>query len=205
MANEASIRVVVIDDHAYLRQGVCKVIDAHPDMCVTHDVSRIEAVPMPARSRGHTDVVVLDLSLQDGVTGTANVAAVASWGLTVIVHTEHSNEAVRDRCFALGASGFVGKSAGVDELPRVIRNAAAGRRSESGVEGLDIGDPLSNREVELLAHLTSATSTALLAEEMNYSRSYVDNLISNLLTKTRLATRADLAVWAQKKRFDLLR
>lgn len=205
MANEATIRVVVIDDHPHLRQGVCQEIDAHSDMEVTHDVSRVEAVPMPARSRKHTDVVVLDLSLRDGVTGTANVAAVVGWGLTVIVHTEHSNEAIRDRCFALGASGFVGKSAGLDELPRVIRTAAAGRRSESGVERLNIGAPLTDREVELLAHLTSATSTALLAEEMSYSKSYVDNLISNLLTTTGLATRADLAVWAQKNRFDLLR
>lgn len=205
MTDETSIRVVVIDDHTHLRRGVCQEIDAHPDMQVIHDVSRVEAVPMPARSKTHTDVVVLDLSLRDGVTGTANVAAVASWGLAVVVHAEHANEAVRDRCFELGASGFVGKSAGRDELPRVIRTAATGTRSESGVERLRIGAPLTARERELLAHLTAATSTALLADEMSYSKSYVDNLISNLLAKTDLATRADLAVWAQRHRFDLLR
>lgn len=198
-----SIRVLVVEDHPFMREGVCAHLRSQDRMQVLGGFPSIESVPLPLRAGG-IDVVVLDLSLGEGRSGIDNLAAVVAWGAAVVVHTASSTEIVRDACLREGAKGFVGKDASIDELPRVVRAVAAGRYGEAGVEFLDLRAPLTEAGKRVLAHLTEVSGSDELARRLSHSSSYVDNLISTLMIKTDRHTRAELAAWAVRHGCHLL-
>lgn len=197
------IRVLVVEDHPFTREGVCAHLRSQDRLEVLGGFPSIGSVPLPFREGG-VDVVVLDLSLGEGSSGIDNLAAVLAWGAAVVVHTASSTEIVRDACLREGAKGFVGKDASIDELPRVIRAAASGRYGEAGVEYLELRAPLTDAGKRVLAHLTETSGSEDLARRLSHSSSYVDNLISTLMVKTDCHTRAELAAWAVRHGCHLL-
>lgn len=162
--NESQTRVMLVDDHQLIRDGLGGVFEMHADMSVVATAASVtEALALFAEKR--PEVVVTDLQLQDG-TGLDIVRALRrdhpEVGLVVL--TMHSGD---DQIFAAmeaGASGFVGKDAPSDEVVKAARHAKVSPRSFvcSGLVGAMMrrgaaeSTRLTDREHEVLVLLAEA-------------------------------------------------
>jgi DNA-binding NarL/FixJ family response regulator len=120
------IRVLVVDDHDALRDGLCEALASASDIEVVGVAHHGFAARRLAADL-HPDVVIMDLRMPiaDGVTGTREVIDAVPWTrivvLTALCDTERISEALR-----AGATGFLLKDCSVPELLQTIRAQAAG-------------------------------------------------------------------------------
>jgi DNA-binding NarL/FixJ family response regulator len=120
------IRVLVVDDHVALRDGLCEALEAADDIEIV-GVAHHGFAARRLAADVHPDVVLMDLRMPiaDGVTGTREVMEAVPWTrvvvLTALCDTERITEALR-----AGATGFLLKDCSVPELLHAIRAQAAG-------------------------------------------------------------------------------
>lgn len=135
------ISLVIVDDHPIVRQGLCALLAAEPDLQVVGEASDgLEAVQLVGRLQ--PDVLVLDLKMPglDGYEVARQVSERVP-ATRIVVLSMHRSEAYVLRALKCGAAGYVLKGSGVTELIQAIREVAQGRRY--------LGPPLSERALEL--------------------------------------------------------
>ena len=199
-------RVLLVDDHELIRNGLAAVIDLESDLDLVGTAGTVaEALAAVAELR--PDVVVADLQLPDG-TGLDIVRAVRRSGdaTGLVVLTMHSGD---DQIFAAmeaGASGFVGKDAPAQELVSTVRHAAVSprafvcsglttalmRRAGGGSAGL------SDREHDVLVLLADGLGTAAIAGRLFMSESTAKVHIGHIYQKLGAANRAQALVTAMR-------
>lgn len=199
------IAVVLVDDHAILRQGLRMLIDAEPDMKVVGESGDGEAAIEIAREL-QPDVVILDLSLpgKSGLLVLPDLLKVLVKG-RVLVLTMHDDPAHLKAVLAAGASGFVVKQAAHAELLSSIRAVYAGRKPIGGVEFSDealesfVGragagplGTLSAREIEVLSDIARGFTTKQIAERLGISLKTVDTYRARLAEKLGVRDRSDI-------------
>jgi DNA-binding NarL/FixJ family response regulator len=207
------IRVLIVDDHPLIREGLLKVFSLYPDIAVVGEAaSGREALALARELK--PDVVLMDLSLPD-MNGLEVLEALRDDGavrplvLTVHDDDEHVFAAVR-----AGVAGYLLKDVGPDELVQAVRAVAAGEAvmhprvarkvmrefsrlsSESRVPGV----PLTARELEILRLVARGYSNREIAEKLYISQKTVKNHLTNILRKLGLQDRTQAAVWAVKSR-----
>lgn len=208
----SSIRVLIVDDHQLIREGLQKVLSLQEGIAVVGEAATGEEALRLAREL-RPDVVLLDINLpgMDGVKvcealrdeGIAGVIA-----LTVYDDDEHVFAAVK-----AGAAGYLLKDVNPDELARAIRAVAAGEaimhprvtrkvmrefnRLSREIEALT-GVPLTAREVEVLRLVAMGYSNKDIAAKLFISQKTVKNHITNILRKLEVEDRTQAAVWAVK-------
>ena len=122
------IRILVVDDHAIMREGLRWLIEAEPGLCIVGEArTSIEAYEQTRRLR--PDVVVLDLTMP-GLNGLEALEGIGRDcpGVKVLVLTVHEDRASVLRGLEAGASGYVLKRSSWSELVRAIRAVGAGER-----------------------------------------------------------------------------
>lgn len=202
------IRVLIADDHAILRSGLRLLIAAEPDLEVVGEAGDFGETIRLARSL-RPDVVTLDLSMPGG-SGLASIerlrAAVPD--TRVIVLTMHDDPAYARSALAVGASGYLAKSAADDALIGAIRSVHRGRifvdvpdappgDALARKTGTTAGDDapltrLSAREREVLGLLALGHTNRAIAEQLGLSTKTVETYRARVLEKLGLETRADL-------------
>lgn len=206
-----TVQILLVDDHAILREGLRSVLDREPDLRVVGEASsRDEAVAVTARLR--PDVVVIDLKLTAGsdYEGLALCKDLARAHPTVglLVLTTFLDERLVVEAVHAGARGYVVKDVDTTELVRAIRavsrgesafdsrTAAAVVRSMSGGPGR--GEQLTDRELEVLTLLAKGLSNNRIGETLFISPTTVKFHVSNIMRKLGVARRAE-AVYAASK------
>lgn len=119
-SQQAPIRVMIVDDHKIIHDGLREFIESHPQMLVVGDAgSRTDALEVAAREQ--PDVLVLDLDLggESGLDLLPELLKIAK-GTSVIILTGLRDTEKRDRAMRLGAKGVVLKENGVAELLKAI-------------------------------------------------------------------------------------
>jgi DNA-binding NarL/FixJ family response regulator len=119
-----SIRVMVVDDQALVREGLMTLLDAAPDITpVVAAADGEEAVELCARHR--PDVVLMDLRMPrlDGVEATRRIRATQPETEIVVLTTHADEESILDALRA-GARGYLTKAAGITEIARAVHAAA---------------------------------------------------------------------------------
>jgi DNA-binding NarL/FixJ family response regulator len=191
-----TVRVLVVDDHGIVRDGLTLLLDRQKHMEVVGTATTgKEAVDAAARLM--PDVVVMDLMLPElsGVDATERILSFLPQTHVVVLSVSHTSEHVF-RALRAGAHGYVVKEAAGVELVRAITAVFCGERYLSPlitdllIRGLldDSSGPsplerLSGREREVL-HLTVAGSTsAEIAEQLSLSRRTVDTYRSRVMEK----------------------
>jgi DNA-binding NarL/FixJ family response regulator len=220
-----SIRVLVVDDQVLVRTGFRLILEANDDVEVVGEAGDgAEAVRQVARTT--PDVVLMDVRMpvMDGIEATRRIVAEqpAGGARVVMLTTFDLDEYVFDALRA-GASGFLLKDVGRDELLRGVRVVAAGdallapsvtrrliedyatradgssRSASGGVDRPSLArslEPLTGRERETLDLLAEGLSNAEIAERMYVSEATVKTHVAHVLMKLHLRDRVQAVVFA---------
>jgi two-component system invasion response regulator UvrY len=206
------IRVLVVDDHAVVREGICRLLDSEREIEVVGQTgSGREAVELCKQLK--PDLVVLDYSLPDidGLETTSQITPLKT-GAKILILTMYANEEYAIRLIRAGAAGFVVKGASPEELLTAVRKVARGGTYVSPPI-LDkmvgrMGDfppetpeaALSDREIQVLLRLARGATTREVAEELHLSVSTVETYRSRILEKLNLRNNSDLTRFAIRRR-----
>jgi NarL family two-component system response regulator LiaR len=214
-----AITVLIVDDHALVRQGVRAFLDKQPDLTVVGEAGAgPQAVLLAAQ---HVpDVVLMDLVMpgaggasgMEGVEATRQVKQVSPRSQVVILTSYHSDEHIFPALRA-GALSYVLKDIGSEELADAIRRAAVGEavlaprvaaRVIQEVTGptkdkLNPVAELSERELEVLRLIADGLANAEIAQRLVLSEKTVKGHVSNILSKLHLADRTQAAVFAWRE------
>lgn len=194
------MKLLIVDDHDIVRQGVRRLLALLPDSEVSEAATAEEGLEAYAREK--PAVVVLDINLAGG-SGLDLLTRLkaADSNARVVMFSMHADPAYANRALRSGALGFVGKSASADELIEAVKAAATGRRyidkrlaSEMVLNPVE-GDPLSsltNRETEILRLLGEGKSLNEIANTFGIAYKTVANTCTRLKEKLGVERTADL-------------
>jgi two-component system response regulator NreC len=210
-----TIRVLIADDHAILRAGLCALIDAQKDMQVVGEaIDGNEAVIKAVATK--PDVLLLDLSMPNH-SGLHAIPAIRRQcpGARVLVLSMHEDLACLRAAFDSGAAGYVLKKVADTELLTAIRAVSDGKRYLCSFSreilahtalGLDqVGGEdapqaramsLSKREREVLIMVAQGYTNRQIAEERGLSVKSVESYRARLQEKLGLQTRVELHRYA---------
>jgi DNA-binding NarL/FixJ family response regulator len=209
----AQRRVLIVDDHPIVRQGLRRMIEPEPDMVVCGEVQTEREARAAIRALA-PDIVIVDISLAqgDGLELVRDVHAQRP-DLPMLVLSMHDELIYAERLLAAGASGYIMKQAASDQLLIALRQVLAGgtylseslasnlgRARIEGTGGTGAGsDPierLSNRELQVLSLIGRGLSSREAAEALGLSVKTVETHRQSLKRKLNLATNAQLLQYA---------
>ena len=200
-----AIRVLIVDDHAVVRDGLAAVLGFESDMCVVgHAKDGREAV---VKFRELTpDVVLMDLAMpeMDGVHAIADIRHEYPGARILVLTTYDGDEAVF-RALDNGARGYLLKDCSTTELLTAIRKVHAGETHVSGVAAARLaeramsGAALSVRELEVLTLIAAGKSNKEIAGELFVSEGTVKTHVLNIHEKLGVRDRTEAVVTAIKR------
>jgi DNA-binding NarL/FixJ family response regulator len=210
---EAPLRVLLVDDHAMVRSGFAMVLSVEDDVEVVGEAADgLQALETARATR--PDVVLMDVQMprMDGIEATRHLVA-EDLGHVVIVTTFDRDDYLFDALRA-GASGFLLKNAGPEQLLDAVRAAGRGHallapEVTRRVIGQMAGGPtpvrrtepaelarLTAREREVLVLLARGRSNGEIATELVLGEATVKTHVSSVLAKLHLRGRVQAVVWA---------
>lgn len=207
------IRVLLVDDHAMLRAGFRTILDAQPDITVVGEASTgTEAVA--AASALRPDVICMDVQMpdMDGIEATRRVVAAPDSHAAIAIVTTFDRDDYLFSALDAGASGFLLKNAGPEDLVAAVRALAAGDgmlapevtrrvlqrfgREGSGAPTLVPSEPFTDREAEVLALMAEAMSNAEIGARLYIGEATVKTHVSRILQKLGARDRVQAVVLA---------
>jgi DNA-binding NarL/FixJ family response regulator len=188
MSTMRQIKILTVDDHPLLRQGIAGVIQGEKDMLVVGEASNgREAIEM-FRSR-RPDVTLMDLQMPD-VNGIDAIVAIRQEHpqARIIVLTTYEGDALARRALKAGVAGYILKDMIRTELLEAIRSVHVGKRyipQRIAAELADhyAEDDLSEREIEVLREVARGTSNKIIASHLSISEATVKAHMQNILLK----------------------
>jgi len=203
-----SIRVLIVDDHAVVRSGLRRVLEAEGDLEVVGEAGDMRTAVFETRGQ-KPDVVLMDLVMPqlDGIGAIERIKA-SRPAIQVVALTSFIEEEKVTAALEAGASGFILKDAEADDVAAAIRAAhndeihldpAAARILARGVRNRSAAppvDPLTERELEVLALVGRGRSNKEIATDLGITERTARTHVSNILGKLRLASRTQAALYA---------
>lgn len=207
------IRVMLVDDHTVLRAGMKLLINGQPDMEVIAEADNHTGA-MQHAERSHPDVLVLDLSLPGGPS-LPIIQKLLSNKLVghVLVLTMHDDPAYVRAALSSGATGYVVKTIGEQDLLHAIRSVSHGRvvvdlddedltaqvfqslLNRNAASGSGVAK-LSDRETEVLRLLGQGYTNQAIADQLELSPKTVATYRARIAEKLGLKTTADFVKYA---------
>lgn len=207
------ITILLVDDHAIVRQGVKAFLDAHAEFTVIGEADSGSAA-LKLVEEHIPDVVLMDLVMpgMDGVEATRQLKTVSPRSQVVVLTSYHEDEHIFPALQA-GALSYTLKDVDMEELADVVRKAARNEpwlhprvaaRVLQEIHGRikDEVNPfttLTTRELEVLKLIADGLSNSEITERLTISLHTVKGHVSNILSKLHLADRTQAAVYAWKK------
>jgi DNA-binding NarL/FixJ family response regulator len=200
-----SIRILVVDDHSVVRQGLRMFLRLDPDFEIVAEAEDgAQAVELARQFE--PDVVLMDLLMpvMDGIKATAAIRS-ASPETEVIALTSVLEDAAVVDAVRAGAIGYLLKDAQADELCRAIRAAAAGQvqlspkaaeRLVREVRASASPEALTEREIEVLRLLADGQSNKEMARSLSIGEKTVKTHVGNILAKLGVYSRTQAALHA---------
>jgi DNA-binding NarL/FixJ family response regulator len=199
-----TIRVLMVDDHPLLREGIAAVIDGQPDLEVVGEATNgREAVELFRTC--NPDIVLMDLQMPV-MGGIEAIAAIRSEfpKARIVVLTTYKGDTQALRAFKAGASGYLLKSMLRKDLLDTIRSVHAGHRRIPPEIANEIAehhtdDALSQREIEVLQRVAAGGANKIIAGELNISEETVKAHMRSILAKLSANDRTHAVMIALKR------
>ena len=210
--DKARIRIILVEDHAILRDGVKALIEIESDFEVVGDFCRVEESLERIRDL-QPDLVVTDLALpgRSGIELLAEIRRLSPKTRKLVL-TAHENEEYIRAALNAGADGYVLKDADSAELMLAIRTVSVGQQylckaiANKILTGYLSGDQrpsdtavaqsITEREREVLTRIALGSSNKLIARELGVSPKTVEKHRSNLMRKLQLHNAAAITTYA---------
>ena len=211
---QPDIRVVVVDDHQIVRDGLVALLGALDGIEVVGTAADgRDAIHVVAESE--PDVVVMDIQMPelDGIEATRHITGRQA-GVRVVMLTMNEDDDTVLSAIRAGASGYLLKGSGADEVQNAIRAAAAGGMVfgatlaarvatyfAGGVARPEEAEPfpdLTDRERDVLRLLAAGRSNDAIAAELYVSNKTVRNAVSGIYAKLHTAGRAEAIIKARE-------
>jgi DNA-binding NarL/FixJ family response regulator len=203
-----SIRVLVVDDHAVVRTGLRRVLDAEPDIETVGEAPSAERAVFEALEHS-PDVVLMDVVMPEtsGIEGMPALLQAVPDTKVLVLSMQDDPRYVRE-AFDAGASGYVLKEAADSEVVSAVRAVAAGERYVHPVLGARLiaaeaeerkraeVDPLSEREREVLRLLALGHTNQEIAKMLYISVRTAETHRAHIMQKLGLSSRAELVRYA---------
>jgi two-component system, NarL family, response regulator NreC len=203
-----SIRVLIVDDHAVVRTGLRRVLDAEPDMETVGEAADAERAVFEA-IENKPDVILLD-AMMPGKTGIEGMPAIlqAVPDARVLVLSMQDDPRYVREAFDAGACGYVLKEAADTEVVSAVRAVAGGERYVHPSLGAKLfaaeaegrrraeQDPLSDREREVLRLLSLGHTNQEIAKMLFISVRTAETHRAHIMQKLHLSSRAELVRYA---------
>jgi len=197
------IRVLIVDDHPAMRDGLRVYIESEEDMDVVGEAADgIAAVEQFLRLR--PDVVLMDLQMQvaDGLQAISAIRG-HDGEARIIVLTTYPGEARAARAMALGACSYLLKSASGETIIDAIRGSVVGRcvvaeEVAAGVDALG-ADQLSPRESEVMRWIAEGATNLQIAQGLHVSEQTIKSHVKSILAKLQAHDRTHAVAIARKR------
>ncbi len=188
MSAQANIRILCVDDHPLLRQGISAIINNQPDMTLEAEASNgHEAIQRFRELR--PDVALMDLRLPD-MSGIDALIAIRTEfpEARIIMLTTFEGDVEIQRSLEAGARGYLLKSMPPAELVEAIRQVHAGKKRVPADVAAQLAEHLSDedltiREVDVLRHIASGNRNRDIAEKLFISEETVKVHIKHIMDK----------------------
>ncbi len=219
VSTDPPTRILIADDHEVVRIGLAALLARQPGFRVVGEAaSGTDAIRMARALR--PDVVVLDIRMPEG-SGTDACRTITTElpDTPVVMLTSYADEEALFEAISAGASGYVLKRIGSDDLVSAVRTVASGKsmldpavtaavlerlRRAAHAEESGAFSELTEQERRVLAHLAQGASNREIAVAMELAEKTVRNYVSNILAKLSLASRAQAAAFAIRNRLTEL-
>ena len=202
------LEVLVVDDHAIIRDGLRKILADTDDLIVAGEAANGNAALDKVRERDWS-LVVLDISMP-GRNGLELIKLIKTERpkLPILIFSMHHEEQYAVRAIRAGASGYLSKEGDTELLLPAMRRVAAGgvfiSPKLAELLAIDISPNthdqphtlLTNREFEVFTRIVRGISLTAIAEEFSLSIKTVSTHKSHILTKMNMATHVDLVRYA---------
>jgi len=198
------IRVLIVDDHPMLREGVRAVVDMQPDMNVVGEAATAEEA-VAKFDELQPDITLMDLQMPGvgGLRAIENIRQRCSEA-RIIVLTTFAGDAQALHALRAGASGFLLKCSLRRDLLDAIRNVYAGRPHLQPEIATDIAlhaidEPLTSREIEILQLIAGGNANKQIARVLGVSEDTVKSHLKNIFSKLYVNDRTHAVTVAAKR------
>jgi two-component system, NarL family, response regulator NreC len=210
-----AIRVLLVDDHAVVRNGLQMLLNAQPDISVIGEAADGNEGLNLAREL-NPDVVLMDLSMPGGRDGFSTTAEMVQSmpDIKVLILTMYDDDQYLFRALKSGASGYILKSSPGSELVKAVHQLFSGQAylhpnaTKKVIEGFlhkptaeatDTFELLSEREKEILSFVAKGYTNKEIADVLAISPKTVENHKAHVMEKLELTTRRELVRFALKR------
>jgi DNA-binding NarL/FixJ family response regulator len=209
-----TIRIVIVDDHQIVRDGLRSVLEKEPGLTVVAEAENGRRGVEVCR-RIEPDVVVMDITMPDlnGIEATRKILA-DSPATKVIALSMHSDKRYVRRMIEAGAAGYILKESAIDEVVRAVGAVSAGGsylspqvadivlegfRSLSGRRSESSGPVLTDREKEVLQLLAEGKTSKAIADRLGVSPKTVEAHRRQIMDKLDIHNIAGLTKYAVRE------
>lgn len=204
MSEQSGIRVLSVDDHPLMREGIAAIVNSRTDMkIVAQAATGSEAVEMYRLHR--PDITLMDLRLPDmsGIDALARIRAEFT-DARVIMLTTFEGDVEIQRALKAGARGYLIKSSPPDELVQTIRHVHQGRKGIPPHVAAQLAEHLSDedlteREVEVLRHVAEGGRNRDIARKLFISEETVKAHVKHIMDKLGAADRTQAVAIAVRR------
>ena len=202
------IHILIVDDHAVVRDGVKRLVDEQLGAAVFGEASTAQEALQLVRE-AHWDVMVLDIALgeRNGLEVLKELQQLYP-KLPVLILSMHAEDQYARRAFKAGAAGYITKDSSRAELVTALNKVIHGRKYVSPMlaeklvvdmtrgTGQPLHEALSDRELEVMSLIASGKTVSQIAELLSLSDKTISTYRARILEKMHMKTNAELTHYA---------
>ena len=208
---DASIRIVIADDHPMFRQGVVETLSEFGNCDVVAECSNADNA-LEAVCEHLPDIALLDISMPGGGIEAARRIGIACPVVHIVMLTASEKEDDVMGALEVGARGYVLKGVGGEELLEIINTVYEGgtyvppslaarmlvdRKDRKKYDGFDLFSDLTAREEQILKQVALGLSNKEAAEALSLSDKTIKHYMTNILQKLQVRNRVEAAIKAR--------